>query len=85
MDTMRRDLDNVAERGLVARTHGGAMRLDELATADTPFEKRVDVHHDVKEAIGAAAARLLSDGETILINGGTTSLAVARALAGKRN
>lgn len=59
------------------------MRLDEMATADTPFEKRVAVHHDVKEAIGVAAAKLISDGETILINGGTTTLCVARALGGK--
>lgn len=85
LDTIRRDLDLLARQRLVARTRGGAMRPDELATADTPFEKRADVHRSAKEAIGAAAAALISDGETILINGGTTTLAVARALAGRRD
>jgi DeoR/GlpR family transcriptional regulator of sugar metabolism len=85
MDTIRRDLDHLAERGRLARTHGGAMRLDELARADTPFDNRMDVHHDGKEAIAAAAAKLVTDGETMLINGGTTTLAFGRALTGKRN
>src|SRR5690349_15772831 len=75
MDTIRRDLDYLADRGVLARTHGGAMRTDELATADTPFDNRTAVHRDAKEAIGAAAARLISDGETVLVNGGTTTLA----------
>jgi DeoR/GlpR family transcriptional regulator of sugar metabolism len=85
MDTIRRDLDYLADRRLLARTHGGAMRTDELATADTPFDNRTTVHRDAKEAIGAAAARLISDGETVLINGGTTTLAAVRALTGKRD
>jgi len=84
MDTIRRDLDYLAERRLLARTHGGAMRPDELATADTPFDSRAAVHRRAKEAIGAAAAQLISNGETLIINGGTTTLAVARALAGKQ-
>jgi len=84
MDTIRRDLDHLAERRLLARTHGGAMRPDELATADTPFDSRAGVHRRAKEAIGAAAAELIADGETLIINGGTTTLAGARALAGRQ-
>jgi len=84
MDTIRRDLDHLAERGLVARTHGGAMRVGDLATADKPFDNRMAVHRDAKEIIGAAAADLVSDGETVLVNGGTTTLAAVRALTGKR-
>jgi DeoR family transcriptional regulator, fructose operon transcriptional repressor len=84
MDTIRRDLDYLADRRLLARTHGGAMRADELATADQPFDNRAAVHRDAKEAIGAAAARLISDGETVLVNGGTTTLAAVRGLTGKR-
>lgn len=85
MDTIRRDLDYLAERRLLARTHGGAMRTDELATADTSFDNRIAVHREAKERIGAAAARLIADGETVLVNGGTTTLAAARALSGKRD
>jgi DeoR/GlpR family transcriptional regulator of sugar metabolism len=85
MDTIRRDLDHLADRQLLARTHGGAMRPGEMATADTPFDSRAAVHHRAKAAIGVAAAALVSDGETIIINGGTTTLAVARALSAKRD
>jgi DeoR/GlpR family transcriptional regulator of sugar metabolism len=85
MDTIRRDLDHLAERQLITRTHGGAMHTDELATADTPFDSRVAVHHQAKQAIGIAAAQLISNGETLIVNGGTTTLAVVRALAGKRD
>lgn len=85
MDTIRRDLDYLADRRLIARTHGGAMRTGELATADTPFDSRAATQRQAKERIGAAAAGLISDGETLLINGGTTTLAVVRALAGKRD
>ena len=85
MDTIRRDLDHLAERQLIARTHGGAMHTDELATADTPFDGRAAVYHPAKQAIGIAAARLIANGETLIVNGGTTTLAVARALTGKRD
>jgi DeoR/GlpR family transcriptional regulator of sugar metabolism len=85
MDTIRRDLDFLADRQLLARTHGGAMRPGELATADTSFDSRAAVHRRAKEAIGIAAAERINDGETLVINGGTTTLAVARALSAKRD
>jgi DeoR family transcriptional regulator, fructose operon transcriptional repressor len=82
MDTIRRDLDYLAERRLLTRTHGGAMLPGELAAADSSFENRSVTHHAAKAGIGKAAAALISDGETVIINGGTTTLAVARALTG---
>jgi DeoR/GlpR family transcriptional regulator of sugar metabolism len=85
MDTIRRDLDYLAEQRLLTRTHGGAMSLGERATADTPFDNRISVHRAAKRAIGAAAAKLISDGETVIVNGGTTTLEVVRALGGKRD
>jgi DeoR/GlpR family transcriptional regulator of sugar metabolism len=85
VDTIRRDLEYLAEHGLVARTHGGAVPAGDLATADTPFLSRMAVQRDAKEVIGVAAADFVSDGETVLVNGGTTTLAVVRALTGKRD
>src|ERR1044072_1540769 len=85
MDTVPRDLDHLAERQLIARTHGGGMPTDELATADIPFDRRAAVHHQAKQAIGIAAAQLISNGETLIVNGGTTPLAGGRALARKRD
>jgi DeoR family fructose operon transcriptional repressor len=83
-DTVRRDLDELARRGILTRTHGGAMHR-ELARADRPFENRLRERHEIKEAIGAATARLVDDSQTLLINGGTTTLAVARALRDSRD
>jgi DeoR family fructose operon transcriptional repressor len=83
-DTVRRDLDDLARRGILTRTHGGAMHRP-LARADRPFENRLHERHEIKAAIGAAAARLVGDNQTLLINGGTTTLAVARALRDRRD
>jgi DeoR family fructose operon transcriptional repressor len=83
-DTVRRDLDELARRGILTRTHGGAMHR-QLARADRPFENRLRERHEVKAAIGAATARLVDDNQTLLINGGTTTLAVARALRDSRD
>jgi DeoR family transcriptional regulator, fructose operon transcriptional repressor len=84
-DTIRRDLDYLHERGLLTRTHGGAVAGDELATWTPPFIRRRDQHADAKERIGRLAASLVTDGETVLINGGTTTLAVAQSLGGRRD
>lgn len=83
-DTVRRDLHHLAARGLLARTHGGAVPGGELATADSPVADRLNERREAKEAIGAAAARLVRDNETLLVNGGTTTLAAVAALGGHR-
>jgi DeoR/GlpR family transcriptional regulator of sugar metabolism len=81
--TVRRDLDLLAEAGVLQRVHGGAisllMRGDEL-----PFAMREVEAVDVKERIAAAAVALIRDGEAVVVDSGTTGLAVARALAGRR-
>jgi DeoR/GlpR family transcriptional regulator of sugar metabolism len=84
-DTVRRDLDWLAQRGAVSRTYGGAVTVVGLATTDTPFTDRSAVNRDEKQRIAAAAAERIADGETVIINGGTTTLAVARALGVRRN
>ena len=81
--TVRRDLDQLAEGGVLQRVHGGAvsllMRGDEL-----PFAMREVEDAEVKARIATAAGQLLRDGEAVVVDSGTTGLAVARALAGRR-
>ncbi len=81
--TIRRDLDLLAEAGVLQRVHGGAvsllMRGDEL-----PFAMREVESSEAKARIGAAAAALVRDGEAVVVDSGTTGLAVARALSGRR-
>jgi DeoR/GlpR family transcriptional regulator of sugar metabolism len=84
-DTVRRDLDWLARQGAVSRTYGGAVTVAGLATADTSFSDRTSVQREEKNLIASAAAERIADGETVILNGGTTTLAVARALGVRRN
>jgi DeoR/GlpR family transcriptional regulator of sugar metabolism len=83
-DTIRRDLDLLAERGLLERTHGGAVPAG-LVTQDSPLDLRIAVHKPAKQRIARAAAALIRDGETLMVNGGSTTLAFASELGGRRD
>jgi len=52
-----------------------------MASADSPFEQRINAHQIAKTNIGRAAARLISSGETVIVNGGSTAVAFAASLA----
>src|ERR1700685_1026915 len=84
-DTVRRDLDLLASQGLLQRTHGGAVAMDNLVHQDSPFAQRMAIRVPAKRRIGRAASRLISNGETLLINGGSTTKFFAAELAEKRN
>lgn len=80
--TLRRDLDYWHQLGLVRRTHGGAMYIGDAATLPA-LEERSARQLDEKRAIAATAAARIQDGETVLLDGGTTTLEVARLLVGR--
>src|SRR5260221_40935 len=52
LDTIRRDLDTLADQGLISRIHGGAVPMDSMAAADSPFEHRINAHQIAKTNIG---------------------------------
>jgi DeoR/GlpR family transcriptional regulator of sugar metabolism len=74
--TVRRDLEALARRGLLDRSHGGAALPGGTAPL-VPAPKRAAA----KRAIGRAAAELVAPGETVFLNGGSTALEVFRHLA----
>lgn len=76
-DTVRRDLRELAEAGLVRRVHGGALPP---AIGARPYAVRRRQATDAKTAIARATARLLRSGQVILFDAGTTTLEVARHL-----
>ena len=78
-DTIRRDLDVLASWGDVVRTHGGALRPKDTISI-TPVSVRMVSEADAKTRIGVAAAELIEKGETLIVNGGSTTLAFIRAL-----
>lgn len=80
--TIRKDLRFLEERRLLVRTHGGAALLDKYVS-DLPFEEKPVRHTEEKQRIGQAAAAFVEDGDTIILDGGTTTLQVARNLRNK--
>jgi DeoR/GlpR family transcriptional regulator of sugar metabolism len=77
--TVRRDLETLERRGLLERTHGGAVLAQRLY-AEAPYFEAVSANPGEKKMIGAAAARLVEPGDAIYLNGGTTTLEVFRHL-----
>jgi DeoR family fructose operon transcriptional repressor len=78
--TIRRDLETLEGRGLLERTHGGAILTRRLPT-EPFYAQSASVHRAEKQRIGAAAAALVADGEAVFINSGTTTTEVMRHLA----
>lgn len=80
--TIRRDLESLDRAGVLRRTHGGAMLASD-AVSIPGFEDRSRASAAEKRVIGRRAAELVSDGETVLLDGGTTTFEVARHLLGR--
>ncbi|EER62100.1 transcriptional regulator, DeoR family [Acidovorax delafieldii 2AN] len=89
--TIRRDLIELGERGLLERIHGGAIATQEVfAEGSERYEmytygERNDQQSQEKAAIAECAAQFISDGDNILINAGTTAQALAQALRGHQD
>ena len=76
--TVRRDLRALESEGKLTRVHGGA-----VVSAEPSFAEVVVERLDAKDRIGAAAAALVEDGQTIILDIGTTTLQLARHLRGR--
>jgi DeoR/GlpR family transcriptional regulator of sugar metabolism len=77
--TVRRDIEALAERGLVAKVHGGAIAIE--GTTDEPgYAAKFEQQRAEKMAIARAAAELVSPGSAVGISAGTTTAALAREL-----
>ena len=85
IDTVRRDLDQLSAEGVLVRTYGGAVSLSTISRTDRAVDQRLTIQEQEKEKIAALAAALVQDGSTIMINGGTTTLALARELRQHRD
>jgi DeoR family transcriptional regulator of aga operon len=82
--TIRSDVDVLARAGGIRRVRGGAMRVVE-AVAEVVYEARVSSHQREKRAIGLAAAEMLSSGDSVILDVGTTAMAVADAIADRQD
>lgn len=83
--TIRKDLEILHSHGLIHRTHGGALPAREGALEDPTLREKEKLHRREKLHIAAAAAELVKEGQVVILDSGTTTTAIARALRGFHN
>ena len=81
--TIRKDLNQLESMGLLDRVHGGAV-LKNTGNGVFPIERRKLQNVAEKQRIGAAALTLVADGDTLIIDGGTTTIELAKLLGDKK-
>src|SRR5437764_288162 len=84
--TIRRDVEQLEQSGLVRRTHGGVIWVGEKSTNGPrpyAFDQRMAYQLDAKRKIARAARSLVQPGDTVLIDGGTTTFYLAQELLGQ--
>ncbi len=81
--TIRRDLDLLEKKGLLERSHGGAV-LRQSMQEEPLFTQKQQRHTSQKQSIAGKAAEMVSDGDVVFINSGSTTLEVIRLLLHKR-
>ncbi len=82
--TIRRDLGDLDDAGRIRRTHGGAVSVNQVALDPANADRAVS-NLAQKVAIAEATAAMVADGDTVLLDAGTTALEVARRLAGRES
>lgn len=78
--TIRKDLEILHEQGQIHRTHGGALPAREGMLEDPALRDKEKLHRKEKIQIAAAAAAMVSQGQVVILDSGTTTTAIARAL-----
>jgi len=78
--TIRKDLEQLHAHGLIHRTHGGALPAREGALEDPTLREKEKLHHKEKLRIAAIAAAMVQEGQVVILDSGTTTTEIARAL-----
>lgn len=81
-ETIRRDLKKLEDGAYIKRTHGGA-QYDNLRSKEKRYEERMQRYFAEKKAIASEAARYVNNGDSLMLNTGTSTLELARALREK--
>lgn len=83
--TIRRDMDELAKRGSIARVHGGAKSLAPIPQLvhEQTHDKKFEQHFNEKQHIGKLAASIIENGDAVFLGAGTTCEAIAMNLEGK--
>lgn len=82
--TIRRDLDRLQEKGLLYRSHGGAV-LREIYPLEQSYDVKKISNIDLKISIAKTALKLIKDGDTIFLDAGTTTFELSKLLKNKKD
>jgi len=83
-ETIRRNIKPLVDQGLIDKVHGGVV-LSQKQEPEPPFAKRMNVRVEAKQLISARVAMLIKDGDSIMLDTGSSTAYVARALGDHRN
>ncbi len=83
--TVRRDLDELDQQGVLRRTHGGAIKMDRSTSYEHMYAEKIGLMTEEKQRIAASAARMVHNGDTVMIDSGTTAFFIAQALSRHEN
>ncbi len=78
--TIRKDLEYLQSKGLVQRTHGGALRIQSSALFDPSLQEKQKQHSQEKQRIAVAASKMVEEGDCVMLDSGTTTTAIAHEL-----
>ncbi|HTV85806.1 MAG TPA: transcriptional repressor AgaR [Dyella sp.] len=78
--TIRNDLETLARNAAIARSHGGALPVTQATANDIPLNIKETRSHAQKVRIGHAAAKMIREGETIILDSGSTTVEIARQI-----
>jgi DeoR family transcriptional regulator of aga operon len=82
--TIRKDLDYLESKDLLVRTHGGALPTEAGALSDPTIQEKEELYRAEKMEIAKAAAAMVSEGQCIILDSGTTTTEIARSLTSFR-
>ena len=83
--TIRKDLEILHSSGKIHRTHGGALPAREGALEDPTLREKEKLHRKEKIQIASTAAQMVEEGQVVILDSGTTTTAIARALRHHQN
>src|SRR3954452_3546441 len=78
--TIRNDLEHLERKNLLIRARGGAIHTENNVGIDQRITEKYKLHADEKAAIGKLASSLINDGDTIIIDSGTTTAEIVKHL-----
>ncbi|MDD4569361.1 MAG: DeoR/GlpR family DNA-binding transcription regulator [Tepidanaerobacteraceae bacterium] len=83
--TIRRDLEELTNKGLIIKIHGGALTINNNFSSEIPYKRKFSLNVDAKKKIGKAAAEIIEENDVVIFDAGSTTVEVATHLCDVKN